>query len=130
MLHMAHVALWSPDIERLKTFYQTYFQAQAGEKYVNPQKQFSSYFLRFPAGPRLELMSRPDVQPLGEQEPPARTGYAHVAFSVGSVEAVDELTARLRAGGYQVLDGPRRTGDGYYESVVLDPDGNRVEITS
>ena len=125
-----HVAIWTQDLERLKEFYRTYFQARASARYVNPAKQFESYFLTFSSGARLELMRRADGHefsvPLGESV----AGYAHVAISVGSAESVDALTARLEADGYRVVDGPRRTGDGYYESSVLDPDGNRIEITA
>lgn len=126
-MYIEHVALWTADLERLKTFYQTYFQATAGPKYLNPQRGFESYFLTFATGARLELMRLPNLLP-GVTNPP-QTGYAHLAFAVGSAAAVDTLTARLQADGYQVIDGPRHTGDGYYESVVLDPAGNRVEIT-
>lgn len=128
-MQIEHIALWTKELERLKTFYETYFAAQAGSKYTNPTTQFESYFLRFDTGARLELMYRPDI-PVTLDDPVAQsTGYIHLAVSVGSEAAVDELTARLRAAGYSILDGPRRTGDGYYESVILDPDGNRVEIT-
>jgi lactoylglutathione lyase len=124
-----HVAIWTADLERLKSFYQTYFHTSAGNKYANPLKRFESYFLFFPDGGRLELMAKPDV-PLTKNDPEAQfSGFIHLAISVGSAEAVDELTARLRKDGYKILDGPRRTGDGYYESSVLDPDNNRLEIT-
>lgn len=122
-----HAALWTPDLERARAFYETYFDATAGEKYVNPDNDFSSYFLTFDDGARLELMRTPDLTSTAEH--PA-VGYAHVAIAVGSEARVDRLTARLRDDGVPVLDGPRRTGDGYYESVVADPDGNRVEITA
>lgn len=124
-----HAALWASDLERAREFYQTYFGATAGPKYANPAKGFESYFLTFPSGgARLELMRKPGLQ----APPPAagHTGWAHLAFAVGSVEAVDALTGRLRADGFKVVDGPRRTGDGYYESVILDPEGNRVEVTA
>jgi lactoylglutathione lyase len=128
-----HVGLWTDDLERLKSFYETYFEADAGEKYVNPRKQFESYFLTFASGARLELMRRPNlpngVRNLHDSGDASRLGYAHLAFSVGSIQQVDDLTARLQAAGCPVLDGPRTTGDGYYESSVLDPDGNRIEIT-
>jgi len=128
-MYIEHIAIWTQDLERLKTFYETYFAAQPGPKYVNPAKQYQSYFLCFDSGARLELMFRPDI-PDTQDDPVAQfTGYIHLAMAVGAETAVDELTARLRADGYPVLDGPRRTGDGYYESVVLDPDGNRIEIT-
>jgi lactoylglutathione lyase len=124
-----HIAIWAPELERLKSFYETYFGARAGPKYINPVHQFTSYFLSFDTGARLELMSMPGI-PATKNDPLTQfTGYIHLAMSVGSEAVVDALTKRLRADGYPVLDGPRRTGDGYYESVVLDPDGNRLEIT-
>lgn len=122
-----HAALWTPDLERARAFYERYFDATAGEKYVNSEKNFSSYFLTFDSGARLELMHTPDIAAAQEGAP--SVGYAHIALSVGSEQKVDALTARLREDGYAVCSGPRRTGDGYYESVVLDPDDNRVEIT-
>jgi lactoylglutathione lyase len=129
-MHIEHAAIWTRHLEQLKTFYETYFQAQAGEKYVNESKQFESYFLTFSSGARLELMRAPTT-PLSLNDPETQfTGYIHLAFSIGSEERVDALTARLERDGYRVVDGPRRTGDGYYESCVLDPDGNRVEITA
>lgn len=130
MITLEHIALWAKDVETLRLFYATYFGAKANAKYVNETKQFQSYFLTFSSGARLELMQRPDITPLARENPAQEfVGYAHLAISVGSMEAVDELTARLVANGYQCLDGPRRTGDGYYESVILDPEGNRLEIT-
>ena len=128
-MHIEHIAIWAKDLERLKSFYETYFQATVGEKYVNPRKQFESYFLAFANGARLELMHKLDIPASLNDAERQFTGYIHLAFSVGSTGEVDALTERLRRDGYQVVDGPRRTGDGYYESVVLDPEGNRVEIT-
>ena len=131
-MHIEHAALWTKDLERLVAFYVEYFGAVAGERYFNPRRQFTSYFLSFSSGARLEVMSVPNLSAgaLPESAPTGEgTGWAHLAFATGSEAQVDALTARLRAAGYAVLDGPRRTGDGYYESVVLDPDGNRVEIT-
>ncbi len=127
MPRIEHAALWTPDLERARAFYETYFDATAGEKYVNPDKDFASYFLTFDDGARLELMHTPD---LASAAAPPAAGYAHVAIALGSEAAVDRLTERLQANGVPVLDGPRRTGDGYYESVVADPDGNRVELTA
>ncbi len=128
-MQIEHIALWTTDLERLRSFYETYFQARAGNKYTNPNRHFESYFLTFDSGARLELMSMPGI-PESKDDPFVQfTGYIHMAVSVGSKEQVDELTARLKADGYQVVDGPRTTGDGYYESCILDPDGNRVEIT-
>jgi len=125
-MRIEHVAIWTKDLEKMKTFYEKFFNGIASSKYVNEKKQFHSYFLTFEAGARLELMQRPE---LTELEPAEYFGITHVAFSVGSKEKVDELTERLKKEGFQVLDGPRTTGDGYYESVVLDPEMNRLEIT-
>jgi len=128
-MRIEHLAIWTHDIERLKSFYEKYFNAQAGTKYTNAQKGFESYFLTFDSGARLEIM-RMDAIPASKNDPREQfTGLIHLAVSTGSEQAVDALTERLRTDGFPMLDGPRRTGDGYYESVVLDPDGNRVEIT-
>jgi len=128
-MQIEHVALWTRDLERARAFYEGYFEARAGKKYVNAERHFASYFLTFASGARLELMTLPDLGDAQDGDAPDRVGYAHLAFSVGSEESVDALTARLQADGYRVVSAPRRTGDGYYESCVLDPDGNRVEIT-
>lgn len=128
-MQISHFALWVSDLEGAKAFYERYFGAQANAKYVNERKQFQSYFLTFAGGPSLELMQRPDITPLNRAPGQEFLGYAHLAMAVGSQAAVDELTARLVADGYQRIDGPRWTGDGYYESVVVDPEGNRIEIT-
>ncbi len=125
-----HVAIWTHDLERLKGFYETYFQAACGDRYINPDKQFESYFLTFGTGARLELMSMPRIPETRNDALEQFTGLIHFAISTGSTDEVDRLTSRLEQDGYKVVDGPRRTGDGYYESVVLDPDGNRVEITA
>ncbi|WP_434383392.1 VOC family protein [Melittangium boletus] len=126
-MRIEHVALWTRDIERLRSFYETYFQASAGPRYVNERKRFTSYFLSFESGARLEIMSRPEVEAPAADAPPV--GYAHLAVSLGSREAVDAMAERLRREGHPVVDGPRQTGDGYYECVVLDPEGNRIEVT-
>jgi lactoylglutathione lyase len=128
-MQIEHIAIWTHDLERLRTFYETYFGASAGAKYHNPHHQFESYFLSFETGARLELMQMAGVPASRDDKLAQFTGYIHVAIATGSTDAVDVLTERLRAGGSPVLDGPRWTGDGYYESVVQDPDGNRVEIT-
>lgn len=126
-MKIEHVALWVRDLEKMKSFYETYFGCIAGVKYVNVNKNFQSYFLNMGDGPRLELMYRPDVTELERSE---IIGLAHMAISVGGKEQVDLLTRRLRVEGHTVIGEPRITGDGYYESVILDPEGNRVEITS
>lgn len=125
-MHIEHIAIWTQDLERLKAFYETHFGAAANNKYINPTKGFASYFLTFAGGARLELMTK---EGLGDAAAVPAPGYAHFALATGSVEAVNTLTEQLRAAAVPVVDGPRWTGDGYYESVILDPDGNRVEIT-
>lgn len=126
-VRIEHVALWSTDPERLRDFYVRWFGATANDGYENPKKAFRSWFLRLGTGARIEVMQ---VPALATAAPQPAVGYAHLALSLGSEPAVDELTARLRAAGVPIVDGPRRTGDGYYESVALDPDGNRIELTA
>ena len=126
-MRIEHLALYTLDPAPLRDFYRTYFGAEEGAPYHNPKTGLSTWFLTFPdGGCRLELMTRPGVE-----APPAasfRAGYTHLCFSLGSRGAVDALTARLAADGFSVKSGPRVTGDGYYESCVLDPDGNEVEL--
>ena len=114
------------DIEKLKDFYINYFGAQANNKYINEKKKFCSYFLSVGDGARIEIMEKEGITKDCRGE---HYGYTHLAISVGSEKNVDELTEKIKNDGYSVVNGPRRTGDGYYESVILDPDGNRVEIT-
>ncbi len=127
-MKIEHVAFWTADLVSLRDFYVHYFNAVAGEKYVNPKTCFESYFLSFEEGARLELMTKPGVTPTDTTNSIA-TGYAHIAISVGSKDNVDSLTKKLRVDGHLIVSEPRTTGDGYYESVVLDPAGNHVEIT-
>jgi lactoylglutathione lyase len=128
-MHLEHIAMWTHDLERLRGFYETYFNATSGEKYTNPSKHFQSYFLSFETGARLEIMQMDGIPKSLDNVQRQFTGYIHMAISVGSEAAVDELANRLSTEGYPLIDGPRRTGDGYYEAVIFDPDGNRVEIT-
>jgi lactoylglutathione lyase len=128
-MRIEHIALWTRDLERMKRFYEDFFGGKAGEIYYNQKTGFKSYFVSFGSGARLEIMGKPAVDEGVYNDDAPLAGYAHLAFAVGSEAGVDELTARLVDQGYPVVSGPRRTGDGYYESCVLDPDGNRVEIT-
>lgn len=125
-MRIDHVALWVKDLEKMVFFYTKHFGATAGKLYTNEEKGFQSYFLTFESGGRLELMSRTDIV---EKHEDALLGWAHIAISVGSKETVDTLTDELCRKGYCHVDGPRMTGDGYYESVVLDPEGNHIELT-
>jgi lactoylglutathione lyase len=128
-MHIEHFAMWVKDIELMKTFYCRYFNATSDDKYINSVKQFQSYFLSFDGGPRLELMQMPSVPESKDDVYTQFTGYIHFAVSLGSKEKVNEMTERFRADGFEVIDGPRTTGDGYYESVILDPEKNRIELT-
>lgn len=126
-MRIEHLAIWASDIELLKDFYATYFGGKANNRYENAGKKFSSYFISFDEGCRLEIMQRADVTvPSAEGD---RLGITHLAFSVGGKDKVILLTERLRADGYTIASEPRTTGDGYFESLVLDPEGNRIEIT-
>jgi len=122
-----HIAIWTTSLEELKQFYCTYFNGVCNEKYVNSTKGFESYFIRFEDKTSLEIMSRVDITCRAEGE---CLGYCHFAFSLGSKEAVIELTERLRKDGYKIAGEPRTTGDGYFESIVLDSDRNRVELVA
>lgn len=128
MIILEHVAMYVHDLERTKNFFMMYFQARANELYHNPKTGFSSYFLSFDSGARLEIMAK---EILSEMDKPLnRMGLSHLAISVGSKENVDTLTQRLKEDGYVVVSGPRTTGDGYYESLFLDFENNQIEITA
>jgi lactoylglutathione lyase len=126
-IRIEHVGLWVRDIESVAAFYCRYFGARVGPLYQNPRKGFSSRFLTFDSGARLEIMTRADVH---ERTPAEQLGLAHVAITIGDEAGVDALAARFIADGLSPDSGPRRTGDGYYECVVRDPEGNRVEIAA
>jgi lactoylglutathione lyase len=128
-MRIDHIAIFTQDLERMKNFYEKYFNAIAGQKYINPKTQFQSYFLTFEQGGRLELMFRPDISASLNDIYKQFTGLIHFAISVGSEEKVNAMTEQFRKDGFEILDGPRWTGDGYYESVVLDCELNRIEIT-
>ena len=127
-MRIEHVAIWTTDLARCKHFYSSYFGATAGPTYLNSAKGFESCFLSFADGARLEAMTTTTLPLVGLSPGVQRLGLTHLAISVGSERLVDQLTQRLRDDGIAVVDGPRRTGDGYYESVIIDPDGNRIEI--
>lgn len=133
MTHIEHIALWVDDLEAMAAFYSKYFNASVGPKYENEATDFSSRFLYFSTGARIELMTV-STQALARansaDKRPTSNGFAHLAVSVGSDQHVEELTEELRRDGHAIIGGPRRTGDGYYESVVLDPESNRIEITA
>lgn len=126
-MRIEHIALYVNDLEEARKFFIKYLGAKSNDGYHNLKTNFRSYFLSFDDGARLELMNKPEMP--DQPKNLARTGYAHIAFSVGGKEKVDALTARLKDGGYDVISGPRITGDGYYESCIVVIEGNRIEIT-
>ena len=126
-MHIEHIAMYVNDIEKTKEFFVKYFNATSNEGYHNPNTDFRSYFLSFDDGARLEIMNRSQMK--DEEKTLNRTGYIHIAFSLGSKKQVDDLTERLRNDGFSVVSGPRTTGDGYYESCIIGIEGNQIEIT-
>jgi lactoylglutathione lyase len=128
-MRIDHIAVWTSNLDRCAAFYATYFGAVASELYRNDAKGFESRFLSFTDGARFEVMTTTTLSPIPSEPGAQRMGLTHFAIALGSEAAVDAMTERLHADGFPILDGPRRTGDGYYESVTLDPDGNRVELT-
>ncbi len=126
-MRIEHIAMYVNDLMKAKEFFIKYFGAQSNEGYHNVTTDFKSYFLTFEGGARLEIMNRPHMN--DSDKSLIQTGFIHIAFSVGSKEKVDELTAQLQKDGYDVISGPRITGDGYYESCVVGIEGNQIEIT-
>ena len=126
-IKIEYIAMYVNDLEGAKEFFDKYFNAKSNEKYNNIKTGFQSYFLSFDGGARLEIMSKPNVEE--DNKALIKTGYSHLAFSVGNREKVDNLTAQLKSDGFSVISGPRVTGDGYYESSVLGFENNQIEIT-
>jgi lactoylglutathione lyase len=128
-MNIEHIAIWCRDLEVMRSFYIRYFNAVSNELYINEKKQYRSYFLSFESGARLELMQMNSVAENLNGTGSQYFGLNHLAFSTGSKMMVDALTQRLSEAGFKVIGEPRTTGDGYYESVVLDPENNSIEIT-
>ena len=127
-MKIEHIAFWVNDLEGMKNFYQQYFHMDCGEKYENISKKFSSYFLSYGSGARIEIMHRPDIsEHVGRKG--VTIGLTHLAISVGTREKVEKLTEWLRSDGFEIVGEPRTTGDGFYESIISDPEGNHIEIT-
>lgn len=129
-MKIEHVAIWVRDLEKMKAFYVKYFEAKSNQMYYNPKKEFRSYFLSFNEGCRIEIMHKPGIPNSKDDVYQEFTGIIHFAMTVGEKDKVDSLTEKLRNDGYEIVGEPRTTGDGYYESVVLDPESNRIEITN
>lgn len=126
-MEICHIALYTEDLEGLREFYEKYFYAIPNKKYRNAKTGLESYFLRFNGNARLELITKPHLTNVPRTD--EQVGMGHLAFGTGSRKMVDSVTAMLVKNGYPVISPPRVTGDGYYESCVADPDGNRIEIT-
>ena len=126
-MKIEHVAMYVNDLEKARDFFIKYLGGVSNDGYHNTKTGFESYFISFDDGSRLELMNKPGMT--DDEKVLARTGYIHIAFSLGSKEAVDELTERLKSNGYEVVSGPRTTGDGYYESCIIGIEGNQIELT-
>ena len=122
-----HIALYVNDLEAAREFFVRYLEGSSDDGYFNRTTGFRSFFISFNSGARLEIMNKPEL--IDPQKDLNRTGYAHVAFSVGSKEKVDALTQTLKADGYEIISEPRMTGDGYYESCIIAIEGNQIEIT-
>ena len=126
-MKLEHVAMFVNDLESARDFFVKYLGGRSNDGYHNPKTDFRSFFISFDDGARLEIMNKPVMNDI--EKPLNRTGYVHIAFSVGSKEKVDELTERLKEDGYELISGPRYTGDGYYESCIVGIEGNQIEIT-
>lgn len=129
-MKIEHIAIWVKDLEKMKAFYEIYFGGKANEKYRNEKKGFESYFISFDSGARLELMQMLQIPDSKNDIYEQFIGLIHLAISVDSVEDVNTLTEKLRNDAYEIVGEPRWTGDGYYESVIFDPEYNRIEITN
>ena len=126
-MKISHIAMWVKDIENIKNFYIKYFNCKCNDKYINNKKGFESYFLSFENDSKLEIMNIKDINELNKEN--NFYGFAHIAISLGSKDKVDSLTKTLENDGYIIASNPRTTGDGYYESVILDPENNKIELT-
>ena len=125
-----HIGIYAEDINRIANFYTKYFKGTLSQPaYHNPKKNFTSHFISFESGAKLEIMHQPNIPTVKREPKDQFIGFIHISFSVGSKENVNKLAAQLKEDGYEIIDGPRTTGDGFYEACVLDPENNRVEFT-
>ena len=126
-MRIEHIGMYVKELEAARDFFVKYLNGVSNDGYYNKKTGFRSYFISFEDGARLELMNKPELSDLKKDL--NRTGYAHIAFSVGTKEAVDDLTGKIQDAGYDIVSGPRITGDGYYESSIVVIEGNQIEIT-
>ena len=126
-MRIEHIAMYVSDLESARDFFVKYLGGKSNNGYHNQKTEFRSYFISFDDGARLEIMTKPEISDYNK--PLNRTGYAHIAFSLGSKGKVDQLTEKLKNDGFAVLSGPRTTGDGYYESCIIAVEENQIELT-
>ena len=130
-MKLDHVAIWTQHIEQLKDFYMKYFNGRTNKKYINRETGFESYFLTFDSGIRLEIMQKPGIpENLNDRIEKQHLGIIHLSFGVDDMKIVTEKSEELAKDGFKILRGPRKTGDGYFEFETLDPDNNRIEVSS
>jgi lactoylglutathione lyase len=129
-MFIEHIAIWVKDIETMRLFYVKYFGCIANAKYENTSNRFESYFLNFKNGARIELMKMPQIPDNANNAINQYIGINHIAIKMDSKEDVDLLTDQIRKDGYIIISEPRKTGDGYYESCIFDPENNRIEIVA
>jgi lactoylglutathione lyase len=130
-MNIDHIAIWTDQIEKLKDFYVRYFDGTVNKKYLNNETKFESYFVSFGSGSRIELMQKPGIpENLNDPVEKQYIGIIHLSFGVDSMEKVNDKSAELSRAGYKILQGPRKTGDGYWEFETLDPDNNRIEVSA
>ncbi len=126
-MKIEHIAMYVNDLMSARDFFVKYLGGVSNDGYHNESTGFRSFFICFDNGARLEIMNKPSMEDSAKTL--NRTGYIHIAFSAGSSEEVDRLTRTFREDGYEVVSGPRTTGDGYYESCIVGIEGNQIEIT-
>ncbi|NDV45599.1 hypothetical protein D0T49_00835 [Paludibacter sp. 221] len=129
-MNIDHIAIWTDDLERLRDYYVSFFGGVSNQKYVNPKTLFESYFISFGSGARLEIMKMPEIPANQNDLVKQYKGLIHIAFGVGTTKEVDDKAEQLKKAGYQIIKGPRITGDGSYEIETLDPDNNRIEVVT
>lgn len=129
-MNIEHIGIWTDKLEEMREFYEKFFEGKSNKKYINEKKGFESYFITFDDGARIELMSSINMSGNMQHKQCISSGYCHLAFYFSTKEKVDELTAKLTKEGFELIDGPRITGDGYYESNLFDPDKNKIELVT
>lgn len=125
-MKIAHIALWTTQLELQARFWSEFFGGKVNEKYCSINNPgFASYFVKIGEEIAIELMTKPGLNLVCSDN--QTTGWVHIAIAVGNAEQVDALAKKAQEQGI-LVSSPRTTGDGYYEAVIKDPDGNLIEI--